>query len=170
MSVLKLVQSCFSFWSFCTNANRGCPDVINWSISANNTAAQTHHYRKALLSHSISLSQISQEDKPKSNFIARSGLWEWEWNLSSVERGQVWVKTAGGRLSEISCLVMDRGKTLIYCPTLRLRWTKICETKSSPNRTSKFQSPNVQPIFTNSLSLYPYVTSIARKWCTFVRI
>ena len=26
-----------------SQANRACPDVINWSISANNTA-QTHHY------------------------------------------------------------------------------------------------------------------------------
>ena len=37
--------------------------MINWSISANNTAAQTHHYRKVLLSPYISLSQISEEEK-----------------------------------------------------------------------------------------------------------
>ena len=30
-----------------SQANRACPDVINWSISANNTA-QTHHYTKSI--------------------------------------------------------------------------------------------------------------------------
>ena len=47
-----------------TQANRACPDVINWSISANNTA-QTHHYTKSI---SILLFKAISSDLTFSSF------------------------------------------------------------------------------------------------------
>ena len=90
-----------------TQANRACPDVINWSISANNTA-QTHHYTKSI---SILLFKAISSDLTFSSFVLKP----------SIPLLQ-WLKTAGDALSDISCLVMDSWtgeKKMIYCSTCR---------------------------------------------------
>ena len=88
-----------------TQANRACPDVINWSISANNTA-QTYHYTQKAFSFFS-----SKQDSRFSSFGLKQSLPPLQW-----------FKTAGDALSDISCLVMDSWtgeKKMIYCSTCR---------------------------------------------------
>ena len=88
-----------------SQANRACPDVINWSISANNTA-QTYHYTQKAFSFFS-----SKQDSRFSSFGLKQSLPPLQW-----------FKTAGDTLSDISCLVMDswtEEKKMIYCSTCR---------------------------------------------------
>lgn len=77
-------ESCF-FLSFCPYANRACPDVINWSISANNTA-QTHHYRRKVFPfYFFLLSHL----KTMATFLLQVLVSEWEWNLSFAKKNAI---------------------------------------------------------------------------------
>ena len=71
-----------------SQANRACPDVINWSISANNTA-QTYHYTKSffilLFKARFKIFKLRFKTEPTTVAVIQNSWWCAEWYFLSCD-------------------------------------------------------------------------------------